>query len=454
MFPRLSCTGTHRRRLAALSIAVLSILPFAGTGAATVPGQRLWARRFLSPTETSEYTDIVVDPSGSRVYVTGSFGHLGNPDYRTVAFDAATGSELWARRYGTVDGIDVPVAIGVDPSGTRVFVTGVRARATTGNDYETLAYDAATGAMLWKRRFDDGPYDEAASLVVSVDGRRVFVAGVGEILAYDASDGTRLWARRSDSGYWVAVSADGSELFAVGATFGIGSDADYLTTAYKTGTGRTLWHRTYSVRSQSYYGDYPWSVAASPDGKAVFVTGRSVNSSDNASRYATVAYDGASGKLLWVRRYGPDGENDVAAYSVAVSPDSEEVVVTGYIGTVFGVAPTATLATVAYDAETGNRLWARRSEPPGKLAIGYEVAFNPDGTLVFVTGSSRRSYSTSSESDFVTIAYVASDGAGSWIRRYRPGRGATDVAIGPRGNRVFTAGLTDRGRLVTVAYAA
>jgi putative pyrroloquinoline-quinone binding quinoprotein len=432
----------------------VSVLVSAGTGSATVPGHRLWTRRFLSPTETSEYADVVVDPSGTRVFVTGSSGRSGHPDYRTVAYDAATGSELWARLYGTAEGIDVPVAIGVNPSGSRVFVTGVRSGVSTTNDYETLAYNAATGATLWKRRFDDGPYDQAASLVVSPGGRRVYVAGVSEILAYDASDGTRIWGEKTDSGYWIAVSPDGSELFAVGATFKVGSDADYLTTAYDTRTGRKLWRRTYSLRSQSYYGDFPWSVAASPDGKAVFITGRSVNRSDDSSRYATVAYDAATGKQLWVRRYGPNGEDDVAAYSVAVSPDSEEVVVTGYIGTVFGVAPTATLATVAYDAETGDRLWARRSEPPGKLAIGYEVAFSPNGALIFVTGSSRRSDSTSSESDFVTIAYDASDGTGSWSRRYRPGKAATDLAVGPRGNRIFTIGLTDHARLVTVAYAA
>src|SRR5262249_29457319 len=56
------------------------------------------------------------------------------------------------------------------------------------------------------------------------------------------------------------------------------------------------------------------SVAASPDGSRVFVTG---STSDD---YATVAYDAATGQQLWDSRYdGPTSGRDFAA-SVAVSP--------------------------------------------------------------------------------------------------------------------------------------
>jgi hypothetical protein len=55
-----------------------------------------------------------------------------------------------------------------------VFVTG-----TSGNDYATVGYLAATGAQLWVRRYH-GPAGSggfATSVAASLRGERVFVTG-------------------------------------------------------------------------------------------------------------------------------------------------------------------------------------------------------------------------------------------------------------------------------------
>jgi hypothetical protein len=61
----------------------------------------------------------------------------------------------------------------------------------------------------------------------------------------------------------------------------------------------------------------------------VFVTG---DSSGAASQddYATVAYNATTGAKLWVKRYNGPGHSTDRANSVAVSPSGKQVFVTGY----------------------------------------------------------------------------------------------------------------------------
>lgn len=76
-------------------------------------------------------------------------------------------------------------------------------------------------------------------------------------------------------------------------------------------------------------GDTPSAVAVSPNGATVFVTGTGFSGpSDDDDAYATVAYRAASGRQLWVSRYNSP-VNGNGADSVAVSPDGATVFVTG-----------------------------------------------------------------------------------------------------------------------------
>ena len=103
------------------------------------------------------------------VFVTG---HTSTGD-ATVAYNAATGAQLWAKRYnGPANWLDSAYSIAVSPAGGTVFVTGESYKATTSGDYATIAYNAATGAQLWIQRYN-GPgngSDEARSITVSPAG--------------------------------------------------------------------------------------------------------------------------------------------------------------------------------------------------------------------------------------------------------------------------------------------
>jgi len=292
----------------------------------------------------NEARAVAVDPGGRRVFVTGQSygGRATGADYATVAYSAATGRRLWVGRFAGNRHVtsrnrdDIPTSMAVSPGGRRVFVTGYSHGRGTGYDYATLGYDAATGRLLWVRRYN--------------------FAGSGD-----------------DFANAVAVSPDGTTVYVTGDSSG-----DYATVAYSAATGRRLWVRRHGPANRD---DDASSVAVSPDGTTVFVTG---SSQGGTSGYmATVAYSATAGRQLWVSRYNrPDG----AAESVAVSPDGTTVYVTGSIQ---GRTGFDNYATVAYSAADGTQLWVRRYK-----GDAWSVAVSPDGTAVFVTGSGDGGYAT------------------------------------------------------------
>lgn len=53
----------------------------------------------------------------------------------------AVGARLWVKRYnGPGNGSDGALSMAVNPSGSRVFVTGLSRGATSDYDYATIAY--------------------------------------------------------------------------------------------------------------------------------------------------------------------------------------------------------------------------------------------------------------------------------------------------------------------------
>ena len=174
--------------------------------------------------------------------------------------------------------------------------------------------------------------------------------------------------------------------------------------------GAQLWVKRYNGSNST---DDATSVAASPDGKAMFVTGSS-NGTTSSEDYATVGYNATTGAQLWVSRYnGPDNSEDEAS-SVAVSPDGKTVFVTGYsFGTTAGEVD---YATVAYNAATGAQLWVKRYISPALQGFATSVAASPDGKAVFVTGYS--SSQTTGGYDYATVAYNTVTGAQLWVKRY------------------------------------
>jgi WD40 repeat protein len=272
----------------------------------------------------------------------------------------APGTRLWASRYDSHPShSDIAGAVAVTPDGKTIVVTGSSLGATSQDDYATVAYRTATGGQLWAKRYN-GPgngLDNSNAVAISPDGKTVFVTG-----------------------------------FATGAT----SDGDYTTIAYRVATGRLLWIKRYNGPRNGF--DGADSVAVSPDGKSVFVTGIADQASTGGS-YATIGYDAVTGSQLWASFYqGPGGSSDAVA--VAVSPRGKKVFVTGSSN---GGSTADDYATIAYDTATGSQLWADRYDGPAHGGDNaHALAVSPHGGMVFVTGGSNGG---TTKDDYATIAY-------------------------------------------------
>lgn len=114
------------------------------------------------------------------------YGPAGTMDFLTAAYDSATGAQLWTARYnGPENGDDTAFNIAVSPDGTRVYVVGATGVLSSQlqSRFGIVAYDSATGAQLWTRAYA-GPGrggefagNEARSVAVSSDGLRLYVGG-------------------------------------------------------------------------------------------------------------------------------------------------------------------------------------------------------------------------------------------------------------------------------------
>src|SRR5215467_9589771 len=224
------------------------------------PGSQLWVARYHGPSNTGDASSVAVSPGGRRVFVTGvSQGSTSGLDYATAAYNAATGARLWVTRYnGPGDGEDGAKSVAVSPGGGMVFVTGYSQGTAVASslDYATVAYNAATGARLRVTRYD-GPgngRDFAHALAVSPGGGTVYVTGQSKAAA----------------------------------------QGDYATVAYNAATGAQRWAALYHGPATGQ--DTAFSVAVSPGGGAVYVTGASKATASGLDyEYATVAYNAATG---------------------------------------------------------------------------------------------------------------------------------------------------------------
>ncbi len=127
---------------AALISAVLLVAPGIATAAMSatartgLPVPAPGSLRWTSVHDGSAYS-VVADPNGDLVFVIGS---------SLVAYDAGTGKLAW----------EFPRGAGllgtVSPDGNRVFVTRTVSGSGSTVDISTIAVDAATGKQLWARR--------------------------------------------------------------------------------------------------------------------------------------------------------------------------------------------------------------------------------------------------------------------------------------------------------------
>ncbi len=413
-----------------------------------------------------DYAEALAVGQGS-VFVTGSSWDEEQEAQHiaTAAFAQEDGRQRWAARFGET-GVSYPHDVAVSPDGSLVYVTGsIEYDFYTTGELVTVAYDAALGLERWSN-VEKGPglgvgYDVA----VGPDGT-VYVAGANTsnaaLLALDGTTGETLWrasfdgpAHGDDQARRVAVSEDGSAVFVAGYTTVTGSDYDLLVGAYSAvdvpetaedERGAHLWTGTYDGNREI---DVAFGLGISPDGSRVFATGQSGAEGRGVQRqnidYATVAFDARSGQRLWASRYAGPMRGENLPFDLAVSPTGDRVYVTGQ-GSGDATDLDWDVTTVAYDAVTGTQAWVRRYGFPAPcVEWGQAVAATATGVYVFGVSSAN-----CFQIDLVTLRLDPATGVPSWTARFNDSGIANDwpeaIGLSGDGSRVFVAGrFSDKG---------
>jgi hypothetical protein len=258
--------------------------------------------------------------------------------------------------------------------------------------------------------------------------------------------GTRQWAKR----YSAAGASDDRPAEYPDATSG--QPASYYgTIAYNASTGQQKWVEQFLGPATSVAA-FANSIAVSPDGSEVFVTGQlnvgaptMPSGQVQSMQYGTVAYNATNGHYLWSRLYKDPGFAYAAANAVSVTPDGKEVIVTG--GTYADSSATADLDTVAYNATTGALLWTKRIA--GGQATSIYVS--PDSSTVYVAADG-----ASWSPGFTTAALATATGKEQWISHAAgpdyPVK--CSLAGSPDGTKVFTGCTNSDAQYLTLAYSA
>lgn len=406
--PRARGSILVRTAAAAAAIACPASLALATDGEPT------WVARYDGPEHRFDQAHGIAAFPGGGCVVTGESDSATSNEDVFVARYGADGSEFWTVRYdGPNGGVDRGLSVAVDPAG-RVYVTG-QSWGSEESEYDivTLAY-GPDGTPLWEARYDGTGESWDRGVALAVGGTAVFVTG------------------------WETTFTDG-----------INSSIAYVTLAYDL-DGTEVWSATYTGPG-SYDQDRATDIVVTADGNVV-VTGESYGAS-TAWDYATIAYRGEDGAILWVDRYdfGVGSIDGAAALAIDASGNTY---VTGYSYVEPLDGTKADVLTLCYDPD-GRRVWtARYDGPVGSFDGGTDVAV--DGSGVVVVG---QSVGVGTSSDFVTLAYEAETGTPQWEARLDGLQGAHDfgmhVALDAGGEVCVTGEakyVSSYADLVTVKY--
>jgi hypothetical protein len=457
-----SLTRTVQMMCAALLVAAMAVPAHAATLSQT------WAERYVGGTDFQYASSLAMSPDGRTAFVTGiSAGpnHEGDPYdvFATIAYDTATGATRWIARYSDADVDNWASMIVISPDGQRLFVTGA-----TPNGYPVVAYDAATGTRLWvSHAAGPGYVGSHGRLAVSPNGLRVYFTGETQIgdgpdselltVAFRTATGSAAWSRTvvDPSGQVrpeaIRVDPQGRRLFITGSTGDLNqypspTPPDFITVAYRTGSGGQLWVKRYDGTGHGY--DQAFAVSVTPNGQRVIVAGTSTGTS-GLPQYAVIAYGAVGGETIWVTR---DGGSTIRRSVAAMTMDraGTRVFVTGSEST--GDWSANRYRTVAFSVEAGTKVWSKAFNG-ATVANAHAIAISADGSYVFVTGgadSTAAPYYT----HYATVAYRVDTGDKVASARYvgGPNGGAEAEAIGvsPSGG-IFVTGRGG-GAFATVAY--
>ena len=286
-----------------------------------------------------------------------------------------------------IDGLDYPVSIALSPDGEQIFVTGHEDNALVVFDR-----DVASGGLSYRAVYKNGVdgiegLGSIVGVAVSADGSQVFAAGGSDhsLVVFDRdADGELSLATilKDEVGgvegirgaVEIALSPDNSQVFV------IGWPRDTLAVFDRDASGE-LSYRTYfqngvgGVEGMSN----PWYLEVSPDGRQVFVAGREDDSLVVFDR------DQASGELSYRQTFfdGKDGVDGLnRGRCIELSADGSQIFVTGTFDEAIAVF---TRDTSNNDSISYQRVYRNGVDGISGLSGPADTALSPDNSKLFVS---------------------------------------------------------------------
>lgn len=272
-------------------------------------------------------------------------------DFTTAAFDVATGTKKWAANYqgaahfwDIASGIDTGV---VSETGQEVVaVTGrsnVQGRGNNQTDMVTVGYDAATGSQLWENRLDGPAHDADESFALDIEGDAVFVTGESwgpleddyETVAYDLATGQQRWSTRravAGSDRPLAILASSETVYVTGHAECCLPDRILTVVAYDRHTGAVKWE----MQRTGPLGEVGHELSLSPDGASLYVggmrgghvVGAGIGGAYPQAGYAlflVVALDATTGAQEWAAQF----QGSSFSGDMTMTEDGSKLFITG-----------------------------------------------------------------------------------------------------------------------------
>ena len=278
---------------------------------------------------------------------------------------------------------------------------------------------------------------QAARMAVDALGNVAVVSGPSggrdlQVTSY-TPDGTLRWrgavspSAGTFLGDWVATAPDG-EVIAVGHNVNSSGTPIAITMVRFTFEGTLRWRADFSASFYPSVGRLVVDAAGN-----AYVAWSAVGSGMFVQKYSP------SGGVLWTQQELSGGGYAVAS-SLALSPDGADVIATG------SVSGGATWITASYGAATGTRTWLVTAAE-GTAARDVVV----DATRVYVTGQGVTGAGTPALAYWLTVvAYDRQSGARLWRRDMKPADAGSAaglrMALAPDGSLAVT-GQAARGFL-------
>ncbi len=310
-----------------------------------VSGTVLWSRMFDGDAGLDdEAFDVAVDADDSIVVAGASEIAASEPDTLLLRY-ADDGSLLWDELHDLGDDSRA-LGVAIGPSG-EIGITGDLGQVA----FLTSVFDG-DGALVWSDPDPDvGGGDVGGRGVTFESGGDVVVAGQVYGGSYDVrvrrynEAGNSVWTRSYDGGLTddgTDAAIDGDALYVVGSTFVSATDPNGWIRRYDL-DGTAIWSREYASADEG--GDQAWSVAVDPAGDVVVV---GLSAPEVGTPQGWIRKYDADGATQWTEVY----DDPLGTYALGLAVDGA-----GQITVIGAIDPESPSAFVAKHDADGVQLW-------------------------------------------------------------------------------------------------